>query len=484
MHIHLIGIGGTGLSAIATVLHERGVEVSGSDRQESALTRRLEQTGVRITIGHRVENVAGADLVVRSSAIATDNVEVQAAQAAGIPVKRREEFLSQLIGPQRAIAVAGTHGKTTTTSMIAWMLASLDRDPSFVIGGTPIGLGVNAHAGMGEHFVIEADEYDGMFLGLQPEVTVVTNVEYDHPDCYPTVEAYRQAFADFVSQTQPGGLLVACGDDPGAAALAAILPGGRGRSLTYGLKPGNDLQAVDIQPNSRGGFTFDVLYGGRLIATRVAFQAPGLHNVSNGLAALAVGMQVGLVINDAARVLEGFQGTGRRFEVRGEKGGVILVDDYAHHPTEIRATLEAARARYPERRLWAVWQPHTYSRLQALFAEFAAAFDAADCVLVTEVFGAREAPPAPEAGGRPVSVNGFVEALGSRRGAAGGCVYGPVNLDQAQAWLMESLRPGDVTLVLSAGDADRITTGLLQALPEWDGKSWSDRPHMQEKENA
>lgn len=484
MHIHMIGIGGTGLSAIATVLRERGVEVSGSDRQESALTRRLEQAGVHVTIGHRAENIAGADLVVRSSAVATDNVEVQAAQAAGIPVKRREEFLAQLIGSQRAIAVAGTHGKTTTTSMIAWMLTSLDQDPSFVIGGTPTGLGVNAHAGQGEHFVIEADEYDGMFLGLQPEIAVVTNVEYDHPDCYPTVEAYRQAFAAFVSQTQPGGLLVACGDDPGAAALVAALPGGEGRLLTYGLGAGNSLQAVDLQPNARGGFTFDVLYGGRLMVKQVAFQAPGLHNVCNGLAALAVGMQVGLAVEDAARALEGFQGTGRRFEVRGEKGGVILVDDYAHHPTEIRATLDAARARYPERRLWAVWQPHTYSRLRALFAEFTAAFDAADCVLVTEVFGAREAPPTPDAGQPVISVKVLTEALRSRRAVVGGCVHGPLNLDQAQAWLLESLRPGDVALVLSAGDADRITTGLLQALPERNGKTWSDRPQTQEKKDA
>jgi UDP-N-acetylmuramate--alanine ligase len=463
MHIHFIGIGGTGLSAIATVLLERGLTISGSDRRSSPILASLEQAGARITIGHhRAENVAGADLVVRSSAVRLDNVEVQAAQAAGIPVLRREEFLEQLIGSQRAIAVAGTHGKTTTTSMIAWMLTAMDQDPSYVIGGVATNLGTNAHAGQGNYFVIEADEYDRMFLGLSPYLAVVTNIEHDHPDCYPTPQDFSQAFDQFAQRLLPDGTLLACADDPGAAALLAGMRREGRAGMSYGLSAkGCELQAVAPAPNAAGGFSFDVRLSGKPLLEGVSLQVPGRHNVRNALAAIGVAYRLGLPVLKASQALSQFRGASRRFEVRGEPGGILLVDDYAHHPTEIRATLNAARARYPSRRIWAVWQPHTYSRLRTLFNEFSLAFDAADCVLVTDVYAARES--APEDG---FSALNIVRALNVRRSPYGRPVQGPLPVPAAQDWLEETLQPGDVVLVLSAGDADQITAGLLEALGE------------------
>ncbi len=458
-HIHFIGIGGSGLSALATVLLERGLAVSGSDRQASALLARLEQAGARIAIGHRAENVAGVDLVVRSSAVQPDNVEVQAALAAGLPVLRREEFLAQVIAGQQAIAVAGTHGKTTTTAMLAWLLTALGQDPSYVIGGVAANLGANAHAGAGNWFVIEADEYDRMFLGLQPFIAIVTNVEHDHPDCYPTPAEYAAAFRQFVGQVQPGGLALACVDDPGAAALLDDLRRQGPAALAYGLGAAAQLKAEDPRSNPAGGFTFDVSLEQRPLLSDVSLQVPGLHNVRNALAALGAAQRLGLPLDPAAEALGRFRGTGRRFETRGEPGGVLLIDDYAHHPTEIRATLDAARARYPSRRIWAVWQPHTYSRLRALFDEFTTAFDAADCVLVTDVYAAREAPPADG-----FSAANIVGALNIRRSPVGRCAHGPLSVAEARAWLRQALQPGDVALVLSAGDADQITAGLLEDL--------------------
>lgn len=458
-HIHFIGIGGSGLSALATVLLERGLIVSGSDRQDSPLLARLEQAGARIAVGHRAENIAGADQVVRSSAVPVDNVEVQAALAAGLPVLRREEFLEQVIAEQRAIAVAGTHGKTTTTAMLAWMLTALGQEPSFVIGGVAANLGANAHAGSGACFVIEADEYDRMFLGLRPYLAVLTNIEHDHPDCYPTPAEYVEAFRQFAGQVQPDGAVLACADDPGAAALLAELRRQGRPARGYGLHAGADLQAVETVPNSEGGFTFDAILDGRPLAQRVGLQIPGLHNVRNALAVLGAAERLGLPLDQAAAALGQFRGAGRRFELRGEPGGVILIDDYAHHPTEIRATLDAARVRYPSRRIWAIWQPHTYSRLRALFDEFAAAFDAADCVLVTDVYAAREALPADG-----FSAVNIVGALNIRRTPVGRCAHGPLPVAEARVWLRQALQPGDVALILSAGDADQITAGLLEDL--------------------
>jgi UDP-N-acetylmuramate--alanine ligase len=454
--IHLIGIGGSGLSAIARVLLEMGHTVSGSDRVESTFTHDLRSAGATIFIGHDPENVRGVDLVVRSSAIQGDNPEVVAARALRILVLKRADFLSSLMDGKTGIAVAGTHGKTTTTAMIAWMLSALGKDPSFIVGGVLANLSVNARAGKGETFVIEADEYDRMFLGLKPTIEVVTNIEYDHPDCFPTEDDFQAAFVDFMYQLPPGGSLVACSDDAGASDLIEkALKVGK-KVLSYSLRPKNQagqpvhIYGRDLAPNKKGGFTFSASVLGQ--ETMVELQVPGEHNVRNALAVLAVAHLLGLPLSDAARTLGQYSGTRRRFEVRGEANGVIVVDDYAHHPTEIRATLAAARARYPSRRIWVVWQPHTYSRTKTLFNEFTDAFSDADQVIVTEIYAAREEK-------QDFSSKQVVDAM-SRP------VHFIPNLSEVSNYLNSNLRPGDVLLVLSAGDADQICTEVLTHLKE------------------
>ena len=453
-HVHLIGIGGTGLSAIALVLLESGYTVSGSDRQISPLAQRVRQAGAQVFLGHDPENVHGADVVVRSSAIPDDNPEVQAALQAGVPVLKRVDYLGQLMRDQNTIAVAGTHGKTTTTAMIAWVLTVLAQDPSYIIGGVSTNLGANAHAGKGDAFVVEADEYDRMFLGLNPNLAVVTNIEHDHPDCYPTAAEFYQAFVEFARRITPHGTLLVSADDPGASRLGQEAAGWGERVLSYALQsPEKDYWANALEANPRGGYSFQAHHSGRSV--QVHLQVPGQHNASNALAALAAVDQLDLSWERAAQALGEFSGTGRRFEILAQVGGVTLIDDYAHHPTEIRATLAAARSRYPGRRIWAVWQPHTYSRTRALLGQFRSAFEDADRVLVTEIYAAREAAPR----------NGF---SGER---AAGVIDRPQveftpALDQAAEYLLEHLESGDVVLVLSAGDADRISATVLEALRE------------------
>ncbi|MBE3067174.1 MAG: UDP-N-acetylmuramate--L-alanine ligase [Chloroflexi bacterium] len=454
--IHLIGIGGTGLSAIARVLLEMGHTVSGSDRVESPFTRELQSAGATISIGHRPENVRGADLVVRSSAILYDNPEVIAARALRIPVLKRADFLSSLMDGKTSIAVAGTHGKTTTTSMIAWMLSAMGQDPSFIVGGVLANLGVNARAGKGDTFVIEADEYDRMFLGLKPTIEVVTNIEYDHPDCYPTPANFQAAFVEFMYRLPADGTLVACAGDPGARDLMDKAKKLGKVVIPYGLRPTTEagqpvnVYASILAPNEKGGFTFSASVLGN--AATVELQVPGKHNVGNALAALTVAQLLDLPLADAARALDQFTGTRRRFEVRGEVNGIVVVDDYAHHPTEIRSTLAAARTRYPSRRIWAIWQPHTYSRTQALFNEFADAFADADEVIVTEIYAAREPKQA-------FSSKQVVEAMPRPAHFIAG-------LSEVSNYLITNLRPGDALLVLSAGDADQISTDVLTHLKE------------------
>jgi UDP-N-acetylmuramate--alanine ligase len=451
-HIHLIGIGGAGMSAIARVLLESGITVSGSDRAPSALADSLAETGARVFTGHAAENVRGADLVVRSSAVRDDNPEVIAARAAGIPVLKRAEFLGQLIGQRFCLAVAGTHGKTTTTAMTALALSELGQQPSFIVGGVVKDLGSNAHAGQGRVFIIEADEYDHMFLGLSPDMIILTAIEHDHPDCFPTPADYDQAFVEFIQRLRPGGKLVACIDDPGVRRVSALLRAGGTQPVTYGLGADALYQARDPRPNPRGGFDFTFNAPGEA-PLAVSLQAPGLHNVRNAAGVLAAVHQMALPLAGAAAALGHFSGTGRRFDLLGEAGGVVVINDYAHHPTAIRATLAAARARFDARRIWAVWQPHTYSRTRALLPEFAAAFGDADQVLVTEVYAARETSDG-------FSAQAVVQAM-DHPGA-----HFVARLDDAARFLLDRLQPGDVLLVLSAGDADQISAAVLAALRE------------------
>jgi UDP-N-acetylmuramate--alanine ligase len=458
--VHFIGIGGSGLSAIARLLKDSGYEVTGSDRSLSQFALDLQSEGVNIYVGHHPRNVAGSDMVIRSSAIADDNPEVVAATQKGIPVYKRADFLGQLMSDKTGIAVAGTHGKTTTTAMIAWTLYAMKRDPSFIVGGTLNNLKVNARAGKGTPFVIEADEYDRMFLGLKPHIEVVTNLEHDHPDCYPTFDDMYGAFQGFVDLLPSDGTLIVSAEDEGAVSLLSYARRKGISVISYSLQGEMTInspqwmQARTPKPNQRGGFDFSAMTNMGLAAStvvNVSLQVPGEHNVRNALAALSVMAVLGLPLQQAADALGEFTGTGRRFEVRGETKGVTVIDDYAHHPTEIRATLAGAKARYPGHRIWAVWQPHTYSRTQTLFFEFSRAFADADEVLVTEIYASREAK----------QDFSSAEVVGSMPHSSARYT-GP--LEDTTKYLLEHLRPGDILLVLSAGDADQISTEVLKRL--------------------
>lgn len=452
MTVHLIGIGGSGLSAIAGYLLEKGYAVSGSDVKMTPALRSLQSRGARIMIGHQEENIRGADLIVRSSAVRDDNVEILTANRAGIPVMKRAEFLGKLTEGYDCIAVAGTHGKTTTTALISWILTDLGFDPSYIIGGVSRNLGTNAHAGKGELFVIEADEYDRMFLGLSPALTVVTNVEHDHPDCFPSAGSFFQAFVDFINRLQPTGVLIADADDEGASRLVHINKDQKRTSLTYSISNRSeqvDYSVRNIQINKKGGSDFIAMHLGEDLI-EVSLSLPGSHNISNALAALAVAHYLALPLESVANAIAKFAGTARRFEIRGIKNGVIVIDDYAHHPSEIRATLAAARQRFPLGEIWAVWQPHTFSRTKMFADGFAAAFKDANHVVVTDVFAARETVD-PD-----FSISRLLEKMHhpDARYFSG--------FDQIVQQLNKRVKNGDVILVLSAGDADRISDNWLR----------------------
>ena len=356
-HIHLIGIGGSGLSAIALLLKERGYVVSGSDRDLSPLAEELIRKGMDVKIGHAAANVSGADLVIRSSAIPLDNPEIQAALDAGIPVLKRSEFLSQLMQDSHCIAVAGTHGKTTTTAMLAWILTGLQKDPSFVIGGVSKNLGTNAHAGKGNDFIIEADEYDRMFLGLYPDIAVITNLEHDHPDCYPTGQDYLAAFRDFANQIKDLGTLIINKEDPNTNTLIASLTK-HINIFSYGLLPDANYAAEHINLNSQGGLSFSFSFKKDEQAPvelgSVHLQVPGEHNVRNALAAIGVGYRLGLDLPSIADGLQKIQLTGMRLErCRGINGSTIINDAYNANPDSMRASL-ALLGRLKKRRLLTV----------------------------------------------------------------------------------------------------------------------------------
>lgn len=478
--IHLIGIGGAGLSAIARVLLEKGHTVSGSDRQDSPLAASLQAAGAQVFTGHAAEHVHHCDLVIRSSAIPENNPEVVEAHRLGIPVLKRDVFLGELMTGKTVIAVAGSHGKTTTTAMLAWVFSALNQSPSFIVGGVVNDLGANARAGQGPHFIIEADEYDRMFHGLRPSIAVVTNVEHDHPDCYPTPEDFFEAFSIFVELIPVGGSLVYCFDDPGAVRLAQQASRAVDQ-VAYGLNQGIGAvtrsagttlicTAVNTHPNQDGGFSFDARIGSA--QAHLDLRVPGMHNVRNALAVLAVAALCRLDMQAAAMALNQFSGAGRRFEVRGEAGGVTIIDDYGHHPTEIRATLAGAKARYPDHRIIAVWQPHTFSRTQTLFENFVRSFGDADQVIVTEIYASREQMPDGGYSARLLvdAINRFSAPHTSARAQNAGNPAGPAHfaadLPAAVALLLEQTRSGDVVVILSAGDANWISQQVLTSLEE------------------
>ena len=453
-NVHLIGIGGTGLSAIAQVLLEQGFTVSGSDREASPLFIAVSAKGAHTFLGHDPENVTGAHLVIRSSAIPDDNPEVTAALGQGIPVLKRRDFLKELTKGKHTLAVAGSHGKTTTTAMLIWILHSLDQDPSFISGGIVSQLACNAHAGTGRYFVIEADEYDHMFLGLAPTIAIITNIEHDHPDCFPTPDEYRAAFQAFLERVLPDGKTLMCLDDSETRALFTQQNSQQPRLLGYGTSTDANYIADSIALND-GFYQFDLIYqngnGWQKHLGRVKLNVPGRHNILNATAALGAIHQLDLSLPGAIQAIGEFSGTGRRFEILGEADGVTIIDDYGHHPSEIAATLEAAQSRYPGRRIWAIWQPHTYTRTQNLAQGFAQALDLADKVLVLKIYAARETAPG-------YSAEVIAQAL-----PPGKASYAP-NFDLAAEHLINNLASGDVAIIFSAGDATQLSQTAVSKL--------------------
>ncbi len=457
-----MGIGGTGMSAIARVLHARGFAVSGDDRSASPLLDALRAEGIPVWVGHDPAHLEGVDVLAPSSAIAKNEPELLAARERHIPVWHRGDLLNVLMRDRSAdlptigIAVAGTHGKSTTTGMIATILEDAGLQPSFIIGATPLCLGVNARAGEGTAFVVEADEYDRTFLRLSPRIAVVTNIEFDHPDIYKDLDDTINAFTLFARGVPANGALVVCADDEGATEMLRRAAPLEAAIADYGMMRGA-WRCFNLRPNPMGGFDFAFTgIGG--YAGAASLLVPGEHNVLNAMAALAVAEALGVPVDDAVASLGRYNGAGRRFELKGEKRGVRVFDDYAHHPTEIKATLRAARVRYPVANIWAVWQPHTYSRTVALMDEFAAAFDDADRVIVLPIYAARER--AEDYGFKANAINPIEISRRIRHRS----VRNAASLGDALGMLISQVRGGDVVITLSAGDGNLVGERLLEML--------------------
>ncbi len=451
-HVHFVGIGGAGMSGIAEVLATQGYQVSGSDLAENAATRRLAQLGVKIRIGHRAGHAEGADAVVVTTALAQDNPEVAAARARGVPVVPRAQMLAELMRLKQGIAVAGTHGKTTTTSLIASVLAEGGLDPTFVIGGRLLSADAHARLGTGEFLVAEADESDASFLYLQPVLAVITNIDADHMDTYGhDFGRLTRAFVDFAQRLPFYGVAVLCQDDP---TVRGIAPEIAKTVITYGLDADARLRAVDVR-NVGGRMRFTVRCEG-LADCAVELNLPGEHNVRNALAAIAVGREVGVADDAIVKALSEFTGVGRRFqrhgEVRVDGGTYTLIDDYGHHPVEMAATIAAARASFPDRRLVLAFQPHRYSRTRDLFEDFVKVLSTVDALVLADVYPAGETPIIAADGralARALRVAGkvepvFVESVGEVADAVRSVVH-----------------PGDIVVTMGAGSIGQVPGQLL-----------------------
>lgn len=445
--LHFVGVGGIGMSAIAQVMLEEGRQVSGSDIKPGQVTRRLAGLGAAIYEGHRAENVGDVDIVIRTSAVQDDNPEVEEARRRGIPVIKRAVFLGQLMAEKRAIAVAGTHGKSTTSSLIGTTLLQAGLDPTLLIGADIVEIGTNARLGQGDYLVAEADEFDGSLREFHPWMAIVTNIEPEHLDYYGTYEALLETFRGFTRTVAVDGHVLLCSDDPGARSIIDE------RTITYGLGATAEWRATDAEPMENGGYRFVVTHKGRKMGDfRTAL--PGIHNVCNAVAAIAAGKLVGVSPEKTGRTLAAFKGVARRFQVKGQAGGITIVDDYAHHPTEVRATLRAARERFGERRLVTLFQPHTYSRTKLLMDEFAVAFGDADVVFIADIYAARE-----------VNTYGVTSAdLAGALKHPASCWAG--SLQNARKLMRAELSRGDVLLTVGAGDVDLVGDWLLEDLTE------------------
>ncbi|MBI4014309.1 MAG: UDP-N-acetylmuramate--L-alanine ligase [Candidatus Rokubacteria bacterium] len=447
--VHFVGIGGVGMSGIAEVLLTLGYRVTGSDARRSEAVERLERLGAKVFAGHAASHIEGAQVVVYSSAVARDNPELQAARQRGIPVIPRAEMLAELMRVKSGIAIAGTHGKTTTTSMVGAVLAEAGFDPTIVVGGRITALGANARLGQGEFLVAEADESDGSFLKLTPTIAVVTTIDAEHLDYYTDLAAIRETFLQFINKVPFYGVAVLCVDQP---EIQALLPRVEKRVITYGLAGPADLVAAAVRLE---GLTarFEVLQRGESLG-ELALQVPGAHNVANALAATAVGLDLEIPFAVVQRALAGFTGVHRRFQVKGEVDGILVVDDYGHHPAEIRATLAAARAGF-HRRLVVAFQPHRYTRTLHLHAEFLTAFGDADVLVITDIYPAGETPiPG-------VHARTLVEGIVARSTREVRYVSDRGELVEL---LLRLVRPGDLVLTLGAGDIGTVADQVLGRL--------------------
>ena len=448
--IHFVGIGGAGMSGIARILLARGVEVSGSDAKDSRTVLALRAQGARIELGHAASHLGDARTLVISTAIKPDNPELVEAKARGITVLHRSQALASLMVGRRAACIAGTHGKTSTTSMLTVALQHCGVDPSFAIGGDLNESGANAHHGTGDIFVAEADESDGSFLVFEPAVAVVTNVEADHLDHHGTVEAYVGVFDAFVQRIEPDGVLIACSDDAGSAALADRAEKLGVRVLRYGAV-GPDARILSYTPVDTGGLAV-VEIDGQQVEVRTA--VPGSHMASNAVAALLAGLELGAPLEGLLAGLAAFGGVRRRFEFKGVSGGVRLYDDYAHHPTEVAAALTAARPVVGDGRLLVIFQPHLYSRTREFSTQFGAALALADEVIVLDVYGARE-DPMPGVTGVLVA-----DAVTLPEGA----VHYEPSFDRVPGLIAGLVKPGDLVLTMGAGDVTMLGPEILAAL--------------------
>jgi UDP-N-acetylmuramate--alanine ligase len=447
--LHFIGIGGAGMSGLARIALSHGIAVSGSDAKDSSVLSALHALGAQVWPEHSAEHVDGADFVIYSTAINASNAEIARAKELQIPLLTRAQALATLMSQSKSIAVAGTHGKTTTSSMLTVALQSCGLDPSFAIGGTLTSSGSNAHKGTGDLFVAEADESDGSFIEYHPFAAIVTNVEHDHVDYFSKPEDVTNAFSSFAATIGQDGILVYCADDAGSSALGkSSALRSDVKTISYGTEEGSDLFIDSINLLAMGS-TSRVLWRGRLIGT-LSLQVPGMHNVLNAGAALAMGLALGAPAAELLSGLASFHGAGRRFELKSTVHGIRVIDDYGHHPTEITVTLTAAKRFAGDGRVLAIFQPHRYSRTQAFMKEFSKALDIADQVILLEIYAASEKP-----------IPG-VSALAIAEGMEHGRFI--PNFIEASDWVIENAKPGDVILTLGAGDVNSLAPIISDGL--------------------
>ena len=444
--IHFIGIGGAGMSGLARIALSHGITVSGSDAKDSSVVIALSALGATVATSHEAAHIDGADLVVYSTAISASNPERVRAAELKIPILTRAAALAVLMSESKSVAVAGTHGKTTTSSMLAVALQACSADPSFAIGGTITASGSNAHRGTGEIFVAEADESDGSFIEYHPFAAIVTNVEHDHVDFFPTPESVAQAFRDFAATIKAEGFLTYCADDAGSVALAGTTK--NVELISYGVSEGADLHIDQIELMTMGS-SARAVWNGKTVG-HIELQVPGHHNLLNAAGVLATGLKLGFGAAELLTGLGTFRGTGRRFELKGTVHGVRVIDDYGHHPTEIQVTLEAARRYAADGRLIVIFQPHRYSRTQAFASAFAAVLDTADRAIVLEVYAASEKP-----------IDGVTSKLITQHMKIGEYIPNFVEVTDS---VIEMAQPGDVIMTLGAGDVSSLAPIIVDGL--------------------